>query len=106
MLVTIDFVNHEHHWFVGFAQHSRQFLINWRQTFLRVDDEKKKIALAQRVFGGVPYLLGQFGFACAENSPSIPHGEWALATSAGCRKPVARDSGLVMNNRDLPADKA
>ena len=66
---------------------------------------EEKIALAQGVFGGVPYLLGQFGFACAENPAGVPKCERPLAASAGCRKPVACDPGLIMNDRNFPANK-
>jgi hypothetical protein len=105
VLLSVYFINHKHDWFLRFAQHPRQFRIHWRQTFLSVDNEKEKITLAQGVLGGVPYLLGQFGFACAENPAGVPKCEWPLAASAGCRKPVARDPGLIMNNRNFPANK-
>jgi hypothetical protein len=51
------------------------------------------------------HLLDQFGLACAENPAGIPQRKRTLAASAGCRKPVARDPGLIMNNRNFPADK-
>jgi hypothetical protein len=105
VLLDVYFINHQHDWFSRFAQHPRQFRIHWRQTFLSVDNEKKKITLAQRVFGGVPYLPGEFGFACAENPAGIPNCERPLTASAGCRKPVARDPGLIMNNCNFPANK-
>ena len=71
MLLDVYLINHQHDWFSRFAQHPRQFLIDWRQTFLSVDNEKKKITLAERVLGGVSHLPGQFGLAGAENSTGI-----------------------------------
>ena len=105
MFLGVYFINHQHDWFLRFAQHPRQFRIDWRQAFLSVHNEKEKIALAQRVFGGAPYLLGQFGFACAENPAGVPKCERALAAGARCRKPVARDPRLIMNNRNVPTNK-
>src|SRR5262245_50994007 len=67
-----------------------------------MNDEKNKIALAQCIFSGVPYLLGQFRFARAEDPASVPQCERALAASADCRKPVTRDPRLIMNNCNFP----
>src|SRR5262249_24122358 len=75
------------------------------QAFLGVNDEKKKVAFAQRVFCDVLHLLRQFGFAYADNSARVPKCEWAFAASTGCRKAVTRDPGLIMNNRNFPASK-
>ena len=54
VLLGVYFIDHQHDWFLRFAQHPRQFPIEWRQAFLSVENEKEKIALTQRVFGGVP----------------------------------------------------
>src|SRR5215470_367096 len=105
MLFVIYLVNHQYDWLVRFSQHSRQFFIDRRQTFLSINDEKKKVAFAQRVFGDVRHLLGQFGFASAENPAGVRQCERAFAASTGCRKAVARDPGLTMNNRNFPASK-
>src|SRR5262245_52332435 len=105
MLFIIYLVNHQYDWLVRFSQHSRQLLIDRRQAFLSIDDEKKKVAFSQRVFGDVLHLLGQFGFACAENPAGVPQCKRAFAANTGCRKPVARDPGLVMNNRNFSASQ-
>jgi hypothetical protein len=55
--------------------------------------------------GRALYLLRQFGFVCAENAAGVPQCERALAAGAHCRKPVTRDPGLIMNNRNLATDK-
>ena len=45
-------------------------------------------------------------FADAENPAGVPHCERARAPSANPRNPVARDSRLIVNDGNLPADQA
>src|SRR6202030_743350 len=78
--------------------------IDRRQTFLCIDNEEEKIAVAQRFFCGAAYFRAQFTLADAENPAGVPHCERARAPSANPRNPVACDSGLVVNDGNLPAD--
>src|SRR5690242_18513033 len=106
MLAGVYLVNYQDDRLVRPSQHSRQILVDRREALFRVDHEKKKIARPQCVFGGALYLPGQFRFARAKNPAGVPQGERMVATSAGSRKPVPRNSGLIMNNGNLSADQA
>src|SRR6516225_782642 len=105
MLFVIYLVNHKYDRLVRFSQHSRQFAIDRRQAFLAVNDEKKKVALAQRVFGDVLHFVRQLRFAYADNSARVPKCERAFAASTRCRKPVPRNPGLIMNDCNFPASE-
>ena len=67
---------------------------------------KRRRSLSRSAFSAARRTCsGQFGFACAENPAGVPQCERALAASAGCRKPVACDPRLIMNNRNLSAEQ-
>src|ERR1043166_9149898 len=86
-----------------FSQFGRQLLIDGRESLLSIDDEKKKIAFAQRVLGSASHPLRPPPFSGAENSAGIPQDERAFAAIALCREAVSRDPRLIMNNCNFPA---
>src|ERR1051326_3990418 len=103
MLPGIYFIDHQHDRLMQFSQFGRQLLIDGRESLLSIDDEKKKIAFAQRVLGSASHPLGQLRFSGAENSAGIPQGERAFAASAPCREAVPGDPRLIMNNCNFAA---
>src|SRR5205823_949067 len=106
MLFSIDFVDHEEDSFLGFAKYACQLLIDRRQAVLCIDNEKEKIALAQRFLCGATHLRTQFIPRLRDRHPAgVPQRERALAASANRRNPITCDSGLIMNDGNLPADQ-
>src|SRR5438270_13566982 len=105
MLLIVDLVYDEHDWFSRSAKCPGEIFVDRRKTFLRVDNEEKKIASAQRFFGRMANLFSQFTFACSKNSACIPKRERFLSARANRRDPIARDSRLIVNYRDLSADE-
>jgi hypothetical protein len=106
VLFNVDFVNCEHGWFSRLAQHARQFFIDGRQSFLRIDNEEQKIAVVERFLCGATHLAAQFVPRLRDRQPAgIPQRERTRAAIANCGNPVACDSRLIMNNGNLPADQ-
>ena len=97
MFFNVDLVDDQDHRLLRFAQETREFLIDRRQAFLGVDDEKEKITLAQRFLGGAANLPGQFRFTRAKNPPGIPKYK-GRRHSRKPRKSVARNPGLIVDD--------
>ena len=106
MLLGIYLINHEHDRLSRFAQHSPHFLIERRQAFLRVHDKKENVALAQRFIRSAANLLCQLSFASPKDAAGVPQCEGALTPGADCRKPVACDPRLPVDDRNLSANEA
>src|SRR5206468_8973813 len=68
--------------------------------------EKEKIALAQRFFCGTAHLCAQFPFADTNDPAGVPHCERPGGAFANRGNSIACDSGLIMNDGNLSADKA
>jgi hypothetical protein len=45
-------------------------------------------------------------FAGAKNSARVPKREWSFSAVANCRDPVARNAGLVVNDRDFATNES
>ena len=58
----------------------------------------------ERLFRRPSHLCGKIFFAGAKNSPGVPNCERFLPARADCRDPIARDPGLIVNDRDLATD--
>ena len=98
---VIDLVDHEHDRRFRFAQDAREFLIDRRETVLRIDDEENEVALAHGGIGRGAHLRGQFRLARAADSAGIPDHERPRAAHCRGRQPIARDARLIMHNRDV-----
>src|SRR5205809_94452 len=48
-------------------------------------------------------LLGQLALARSENSTGVPNREWPISARARGRDSIARNSRLIMNDRNLAA---
>ena len=60
----------------------------------------------ERFLRGAPHLRAQFIPRLRDRQPAgVPQGERPRATSANRRNPVACDSGLIVNDGNLPADQ-
>ena len=99
VLRMIDLVHDENDGPLRAAQKSRQFLVNWCQTLLRIDHEKNKVCFAHRRVGGGPDFLQQFCFAAPSDSAGVPNNE--VAALARRRNPIPRYAGLIVHNRDV-----
>ena len=59
----------------------------------------------ERFLCGAPHLRAQFAFTDSENPAGVPQRERERSARADCRNPVACDSGLIVNDGNLPADQ-
>jgi hypothetical protein len=88
-----------------FAQHARKLFVDRRQTFFCIDNEKQKIAVAKRFPGGAANLRCQFRFTGAKNPAGVPKNKRPCATRANRGNPVARNSGLIVNDGNFSPDQ-
>ena len=106
MFVVVDLVNHKHDRFARPAQRAREIFVDRREPLLGIDHEQKKIAFIQRLLRGLLHLGSELFFAGAKNSARVPNRERFFSARADRRDSVARDSRLIVNDRDLPADQS
>ena len=76
-------------------RHQRQGM--FQRPYLRIPVEEHRV---------VGVLRDKVLFSSAEDSTRVPHCEWSFAAGTNCRDPIARNSRLIVNDRDLTTDEA
>ena len=103
---VIDLVHHQDDRRFRFAQNSRQLLIDRRESVLRVDHEQNHVAFAHGGVRRVANLRRQLRFARAADSSRVPNRKRPRPARAGRGQPIARDPGLIVHDRDIPAGES
>ena len=104
MLVVVDLVNYEHDRFSRPSQRPREILVDGREAVLGIDNKQKKVARVERLVRGLAHLRHEVLFARTENSAGVPNRERLFSARTDCRDSIARDPGLIMNDRDFATD--
>src|SRR5438270_2702376 len=94
----IDLIDYEDDRCFRFAQDSREFLIDRRESLLCVYYEQNDVAFAHGRIRRAPNLVSQFKFASAANSARVPNDKWSRPAQAGSSQPVTSDAGLVVDD--------
>ncbi len=105
-LFTFDLVDHKDDGFVAAAQPAGDFLIERRYACPAVDDEQGDSRTGQCRLGLLAHPPRQRGRILIFISSGIDNPEFEVEKLGIALTPVARHSRLVINQRDLLADKA
>ncbi len=106
VLRRIDLVNGENDRPFGPAQPFRQRQIQRRGTILAVDNEKEQVGAFDGNLRGRMRLLRKIRIRICSYSTGVDDLERHDTKSAECDNPVARYSGLIMNDGNLAPGQA
>jgi hypothetical protein len=105
-LSAFALVGDQHHRLAGLAHEVREGAILRRQARARIDDEHQRIGRLNRHRGLFAHARGERSLGAVIEPRGVNHGEAEIAQACVAFAPVARDARLVIDQRQLLANKA